>query len=98
MNYGRVPHGRMLTQEELEEERRMFYVGITRTRKELHLYAAKKIYHHDAEISRFLYEAKDQASSNSASSNSSSNFSSTASYSASSRMFSRDGLPSSSSK
>lgn len=98
INEGIIPYKKAVLPADMEEERRMFYVGITRTRKELHLYAAKKIYHHDAEISRFLYEAKDQASSNSASSNSSSNFSSTASYSASSRMFSRDGLPSSSSK
>lgn len=35
LNYGRVPHGRMLTQEELEEERRMFYVAMTRAKESL---------------------------------------------------------------
>ncbi len=32
---GTVPHGRMLTQDETEEERRMFYVAMTRAEKEL---------------------------------------------------------------
>lgn len=35
LNYGRVPHGRMLTKEELEEERRMFYVAMTRAKESL---------------------------------------------------------------
>lgn len=34
---GIVPHGRMLTQDETEEERRMFYVAMTRAEKELWL-------------------------------------------------------------
>ena len=37
LNYGRVPHGRMLTAEQLEEERRMFYVAVTRAKTELFL-------------------------------------------------------------
>ncbi len=41
----------------MEEERRMFYVGVTRAKKKLHLYAVKKINNHDAEVSRFLIEA-----------------------------------------
>jgi DNA helicase-2/ATP-dependent DNA helicase PcrA len=35
VNAGAVPHGRMLTQEQLEEERRMFYVAMTRAKKSL---------------------------------------------------------------
>ncbi|MCR5654051.1 MAG: ATP-dependent helicase [Lachnospiraceae bacterium] len=38
LNYGKVPHGRMLTRTELEEERRMFYVAMTRAKEELFLY------------------------------------------------------------
>lgn len=34
---GSVPHGRMLTQQELEEERRMFYVAMTRARERLYI-------------------------------------------------------------
>ena len=41
LNYGRVPHGRMLTKEELEEERRMFYVALTRAKESLVLLHVK---------------------------------------------------------
>lgn len=41
LNYGRVPHGRMLTKEELEEERRMFYVAMTRAKESLVLLYVK---------------------------------------------------------
>lgn len=37
LNYGKVPHGRMLTLESIEEERRMFYVAMTRAKEELFL-------------------------------------------------------------
>lgn len=41
LDYGKVPHGRMLTREELEEERRMFYVAMTRAKKSLWLLCDK---------------------------------------------------------
>lgn len=41
LNYGKVPHGRMLTKEELEEERRMFYVAMTRAKESLVLLHVK---------------------------------------------------------
>ncbi len=41
LNYGNVPHGRMLTKEELEEERRMFYVAMTRAKESLVLLHVK---------------------------------------------------------
>ncbi len=37
-NEGNIPHGRMLDEETAEEERRVFYVGMTRAVSELHLY------------------------------------------------------------
>lgn len=37
-NEGITPHRRALTPEEIEEERRMFYVGMTRAKKELNLF------------------------------------------------------------
>lgn len=42
LNYGKVPHGRMLTAEELEEERRMFYVAVTRAKESLVLFRVKE--------------------------------------------------------
>ncbi|MBE5881183.1 MAG: ATP-dependent helicase [Lachnospiraceae bacterium] len=37
LNSGVVPHGHMLTPEQMEEERRMFYVAMTRAKKGLYL-------------------------------------------------------------
>ena len=51
LNYGKVPHGRMLTVDELEEERRMFYVAMTRAKESLVL-----IYDHKQKDSPFLTE------------------------------------------
>lgn len=95
VNEGIMPYKKAVLEQEIEEERRMFYVGMTRAKKNLHLYSTRQVNHKDAEISRFIKEA--YISSNSASSNNSSKRSATASYSSSSSMFSREGLPSSSS-
>ena len=95
VNEGIMPYKKAVLEQEIEEERRMFYVGMTRAKKNLHLYSTSQVNHKDAEISRFIKEA--YISSNSASSNNSSKRSATASYSSSSSMFSREGLPSSSS-
>lgn len=37
LNEGILPHKKSVTQEQIEEERRMFYVGMTRAKKELYL-------------------------------------------------------------
>ena len=37
LNSGDVPHGRNLSAMELEEERRLFYVAVTRAKKSLYL-------------------------------------------------------------
>lgn len=58
VNEGVIPHKKAVLPSDMEEERRMFYVGLTRARRELYLYSAKKINNHEAEISRFLMEAK----------------------------------------
>ncbi len=97
VNEGVMPYKKAVLDQEIEEERRMFYVGMTRAKKNLHLFAVKKRNNKDAEISRFLKEAQSSISSNSASSSSSSKRSETASYSSSSWILSKDGLPSSSS-
>ncbi len=61
---GLLPHSRsMLDNQQLEEERRLFYVGMTRAKKNLHLtYAQKRLFfggQRAGEPSRFLREIPD---------------------------------------
>lgn len=57
VNEGITPYKKAVLPADMEEERRMFYVAVTRAKKKLYLYVSKKIGRHDAEISRFLIEA-----------------------------------------
>ena len=57
VNEGVTPYKKAVLPTDLEEERRMFYVGMTRAKEELHLYAVKKLYNKTAEKSRFWEEA-----------------------------------------
>jgi glutamate 5-kinase len=43
---------------EVEEERRMFYVGMTRAKKKLHLYSIEQLNHKNTDISRFIRESQ----------------------------------------
>ena len=56
VNEGLMPYKKAVLPEELEEERRMFYVGMTRAKDRLHLYYSGKINGREAEPSRFLEE------------------------------------------
>ena len=47
-----------ITKEEVEEERRMFYVAMTRARERLHIYHVKERYRKKQAISRFAEEAE----------------------------------------
>lgn len=51
-----IPHKKSRTPREIEEERRMFYVGITRASQNLYLYAPGSIRDREAEVSRFIRE------------------------------------------
>lgn len=51
-----MPHKMSVKPEEIEEERRMFYVGMTRAKKRLHLFYVKHRYNRELEPSRFLSE------------------------------------------
>lgn len=86
---GRIPSVKSQTDEEIEEERRMFYVAMTRARRELFLMAYEGKSGKDVP-SRFLaclyQSASPTSSSNSAESRYSSKASVTASYSSSSSM------------
>lgn len=53
-NEGNFPYGKVLTDEEVEEERRIFYVGMTRAKKNLELLFIKNNKSSSKPISRFL--------------------------------------------
>lgn len=56
-NEGITPHHKAVLDPDVEEERRMFYVAMTRAKERLHIYYVKERYHKKQEISRFAEEA-----------------------------------------
>lgn len=56
VNEGIVPHQKAVLEEDIEEERRMFYVAMTRAKKELYIFFAKERFHKELEMSRFVAE------------------------------------------
>ena len=54
---GEIPHRRSRSASLLEEERRMFYVAMTRTQDKLYVYAPAKISDKPVRVSRFIKEA-----------------------------------------
>lgn len=59
VNEGSIPYHKAVLDPEIEEERRMFYVGMTRARKELHLYSVEERFGKKLEPSRFLLELEE---------------------------------------
>lgn len=57
VNEGSIPYKKAVLAEALEEERRLFYVGMTRAKKQLTLCYVKRQYEKEREPSRFLEEA-----------------------------------------
>lgn len=55
-NEGIMPHHKSVLDADLEEERRLFYVAMTRAKNELHICAVKERYHKEMKISRFVEE------------------------------------------
>lgn len=55
-NEGITPHSRAMLDEDMEEERRLFYVAMTRAKTRLHVYAVRERYHKKVEVSRFVWE------------------------------------------
>lgn len=53
---GVVPHAKSNGPDELEEERRLFYVGMTRAKKHLYIYIPEHKYEDKTEESRFIEE------------------------------------------
>lgn len=56
VNEGTIPYHKAATDNDVEEERRLFYVGMTRARKELSLLFIKERHEKQLEPSRFLKE------------------------------------------
>lgn len=59
VNEGVMPYQKAVSDRDIEEERRMFYVGMTRAKKELHLYYAKERFGKQQISSRFLLELEE---------------------------------------
>ena len=56
-NEGIVPHHKAGLPADIEEERRLFYVAMTRAKDRLHVAAVKERYHRKTDVSRFVEEA-----------------------------------------
>ena len=96
-NEGVVPYKKAKLEEEVEEERRLFYVAMTRAKKRLVVSYVREKNGKDASPSRFVVNySMSGNSSNSCSSIHSSKASAAISYSSSSSIFSRVGSPSTS--
>ncbi len=55
-NEGITPYQKAVMKEEIEEERRLFYVAMTRARELLYIFSLKERFHKEMEISRFVGE------------------------------------------
>lgn len=53
---GVIPHNKSLSEVQIEEERRLFYVALTRAKEKLYLYIPKNRYQKKAESSPFILE------------------------------------------
>lgn len=56
VNEGIIPHQKAVLEEDIEEERRMFYVAMTRAKKKLYIYFAKERFSKELTMSRFVSE------------------------------------------
>ncbi len=59
-NEGIIPHHKSLLPEDMEEERRMFYVAMTRAKHNLYIFSEKERYGKQMEVSRFVNELLDE--------------------------------------
>ncbi len=56
VNEGITPYKRAVLEEELEEERRMFYVAMTRAKRQLHVFSILRLHGKEMDASRFISE------------------------------------------
>lgn len=55
-NEGITPHNKAVLSADMEEERRMFYVAMTRAKAHLHIYYLKERFNKEVSVSRFVEE------------------------------------------
>ncbi|WMJ90045.1 ATP-dependent helicase [Anaerocolumna sp. MB42-C2] len=55
-NEGITPHRKAVLEADMEEERRLFYVAVTRAKEYLHIYSVKERYNKELSCSRFVGE------------------------------------------
>ena len=55
-NEGIIPHKKAVLKSDIEEERRMFYVALTRARKKLYVFYCEDKYGKELDVSRFVEE------------------------------------------
>jgi len=56
VNEGVMPHSRATSEADMEEERRLFYVAMTRAKERLHLFYVRERYSQKAQCSRYVDE------------------------------------------
>lgn len=56
VNEGITPYRKAMLKDDMEEERRLFYVAMTRAKEYLHILSVKERYGKDADVSRFVGE------------------------------------------
>ena len=56
VNEGITPYKKAVSEDELEEERRMFYVAMTRAKQYLHVFSVVRLHGKEMEESRFIKE------------------------------------------
>ena len=61
VNEGMIPYKKAALESEIEEERRLFYVGMTRARKRLHILYVRERYNKVQKPSRFLDAFKSES-------------------------------------
>ena len=59
-NEGITPYHKAVMQEEIEEERRLFYVAMTRAKELLYVFSVKKRFHKELDVSRFVAESLEE--------------------------------------
>ena len=64
-NEGIMPYKKAVLEKDIEEERRLFYVGMTRAKTSLSVYSVKSVNDKSAQASRFVRESKEPRQNNS---------------------------------